>query len=393
MRLFLNDKPSNIAEICSLLQIKQTIIPSTARVKSFKRLGIEGKRDPQTKKAIIPRGYGIPNSIDVYLSDGNSAKITYAENATTENIGGVAKVNYTPLSTMLPGLELSLKDDQKNLFFYLFIHTYNKQSPLNIGKPNPNVIYEFVDNEKAAREMESKEDELYEAITLLKGLGDKEIVQVAKGYKIEGIDQLSIAEVTRLLRAKIKSDPAQFILDMENNEVALEGIIKDAMDKGVISKRSTGTSTVWSIADKDLATTKDGSVPMAYIRAEIESDLEFYFPLLQKGVDANVKAAVLKTPNNAKFFADFKRKEDEGFSPLNTEEQKLIYQNKAEEMEADKMRKWYGVDVNDASVHALTRKAAINNAEKILAQFAKDKAEGLIPEDQPEPKVTVMETV
>lgn len=392
MRLFLNDKPASVDEICQLLKLKKTDIPFHIKSKNFKRLGFEGKRDVQTKKAVIPRGYGIPNSIDVYLPDGETAKITYAENVRQENVNGVAILQYTPLSTMLPGLELSLKEDQRNLFFYLFIHTYNKQSPLNIGKPNPNLVYEFVDTERAARELEIKEDELLDALNLLKSMGEKEVRQIAKGYKIFGVDDMAEVEVRRLLRAKLKENPSQFIINLDDNEIALEGVIQDAIDKGVINERTVGISKVWSIGDKDIATTQIGSLYMPALRVEVESNMELYFPLLQKGIGETIKAAVLKKPEYDRFFSGFKAKKEEVYSPLEAEDHAVIKQVYQEEAEAQKYRNWYAIDVNDTSIHAGTRKAVIKNADNILAQFAKDKAEGLIPADQPEPSVRVLQT-
>jgi len=392
MRLFFNDKPSSIEEICQFLSIKKSDIPVLNKVRTFKRLGFEGKRDVQTKKAIIPRGYGINNSIDVHLPDGNSGKITFAENVKTENVGGVSIINYTPLSTDLPGLELSIREDQKNLFFFLFIHPNNKQSPLNLGKPNPKLVYEFFDTEKEAREFERKEDELLDALTLLKGFGEKEVRQIAKGYKMDSVDSLSEAEVRRMLRAKLKENPAQFILNMEDNEIAIEGVIQDAIDRGVITERTVGMSKVWNLGDKELATSQIGSSPMPALRAEVESDLDLYFPLLQNGIGENIKASKLKTTEANKHFAGFKRSNNDAYDPLNQEERGVIQKAKLEDYEAEKYRKWYGVDVNDPSTNANTRKAVINNAAKILEQFAKDKAEGLIPEDAPDPKVNILET-
>lgn len=391
MRLYIDDKPSNIDEICTLLKIKKNEVPFQRKNRSFKRLGFDNKRDPQNQKPIVPRGHGIPCSINVVLENGESKRITYADNSRQETRNGLTRLKHSPINLMLPGLTLALTDDQTTKFFFLYIHHYNKQSPLNIGKPNPNCIYQFNDTAKLAKEEDDKEELFFEALSMLKALDEPQLRQVAKGYKMFGVDDLTEVEVRSLVRAKLKLNPAQFIVDLESNEIAIEGIIQDAIDKGIIAQVHSGTETVWNLGTKQLAKTPNGSLPMPYLRAEIESNLEHYFPLLEKGIESKVSATNLQKPDNAKFFQNFKRKNDseQPYAPLDTLDKKLITETAQEKEIADKLRSYFNEDVNNPDLHHAKKKSMIEKAELIMVQWNKDKEAGLLPEGATPPVLEV----
>lgn len=294
---------------------------------------------------------------------------------------------------MIEGLSLALTDDQKTKFFFLYIHTYNKQSPLNFGKPNPNCIYQFNDTAKLAKEEDDKEELLFEALTLLKGLGELQLRQVAKGYKMPNIDDLQEVEVRKLVRAKLKENPAQFTLDLESNEIAIEGIIQDALDKQIITMSLNGNVRTYILGDKQLAQISVGNPPMPYLRSEIESNLEHYFPLLSNGIQAKVSASVLKKPENNKYFDQFKRKTDEPHvhTTLDKDDKKVVSETAAEKEAADKLRKYFDQDVNNPELHYASKKAMLEKAEQIMEQWNKDKEAGLLPEDATPPVLKLVE--
>jgi len=393
MRLYIDDKPSTIDEICVLLKIKKSEIPFQSKNRSFKRLGFDNKRDPQNQKPIVPRGHGIPCNINVVLPGGETAKITYADSARQETRNGLTRLKYVPINLMLEGLTLALTDDQVMKFFFLYIHNYNKQSPLNIGKPNPNCIYQFNDTAKAAKEEDDKEEILFEALGLLKGLASPELRQVAKGYKMSNIDDLQDVEVRKLIRAKLKENPAQLILDLESNEIAIEGIIQDAIDKGIIKQQINGTQRVYTLGEKQLAMVTVGNPSMPYLRAEIESNLEHYFPLLQKGIDAEISANILKQPIANKFFANFKKQTDEApvYDPLTKEDKKVITETAQEKEAADKLRKYFIEDINNPKLHHATIKFMSEKGDLIMEQWNKDKEAGLLADDATPPVLKLEE--
>ncbi len=205
-------------------------------------------------------------------------------------------------------------------------------------------------------------------------MGDAEVKQIAKGFKITGVDDVSVAEVRQLLRAKLNLNPAQFILDLDNNEVALIGIVKDAMDKGIITSTTEGTSKVWILDGSQILVTKQGADELSSVVSEIESDLEKYFPLIEKGITSDEKSKKLAKPENAKFFDKFKSKASHtGDEILSADERKALQEDRLKEEKLKQVRGWYGVDVTDPNLHSATKIA------------------GLIPEDQAEPIVALEE--
>lgn len=384
MALYIDDKKASIDDVCKVLGINKREIPFHIKSKNFDLLqGV--KRDPQSKKNIIPRGTGILASFDYTLKNGESLKITYAETARQELRGGVSRTKYAPRHLMINGLTLSLKDNEDVKFFYLFIHPWNGSSPLNLGKQNPRIVYDFRDTEKKAKADEIKQDELIDALIRLRDLGDTEVRQIAKGYKMDGIDDISTAEVRALLRAKATEKPAQFVVDLDNNEIALIGIVKDAIDKRIITSTTEGLGKVWVLDDRQILTTKSGSDEISLLVAEIESDLETYFPLISNGISNVEREKKLKKPENSRFFDAFKGKSD----TIDIQDRKDFNEAKSADAEIEKLRSYYTMNPNDPGLHQGVKRAIIRHGEKILAQFAKDKEAGLIPQDHPDPIVTL----
>lgn len=396
MRLFIDDKPATIEEVCKIVGIRANEFPSHAKSKSFERLGFKNKRDVQTGKPIVPRGHGIPCSINLNNKHtGEVHKITYSENAKQEVKFGVSRIKHTPVTIMLPGTTLSLREDERVKFFFLYIHPYNTSSPLNIGKSNPSCIYEFNDTEKAAKAAEKAEDMLLDALILIKELGDNEVRQIAKGYKMDQVDDLSIAEVRALLRAKAKLDPAQFVLNMEHNEIALIGIIKDAMDKGVIKRSVSGTEVSLTIGDRKICSVNQGVDEVASLRYSIEKDLETYMPLLTSSIETVVEASVLTKPENNKYFDKFKKapSNENVSNALDQEDKQALAQQKIEDEKIAKYREYAKLDVNEPGLHKAKQKAMLDKAPEIMAQYEKDIESGFLPEGTPKPKLTIAELV
>lgn len=391
MRLFIDDKTATIKEVCDLLSIRELDVPFSHKTKTFERLGIKGMRDVQNNKPIIPRGHGIPCIIDITLKSGDVKRIIYSENQRQQTRNGVTTMKHTPMNLELPGLELSVLEKEKNKFFFLYIHPYNKVSPLNMGKENPNCVYEFLDNEKGAKQEQQKEDLLLQALLRLKDLDDKAVLQIAKGYKEYGVDDLTPAEVRKLVRERLKKDPGQFILDLDNNEVALDGIIQDAIDNKVILVKESGLNNIYLIDEREICNIQKGVNEISAIRSIVESNPDVYMPLLLNGISTKQSASVLKKPEVNKYFDNFKKSDYKAgeVTGLDASEAAELRNATREAEEVEKLRRWATQNLLDAALNTNTKKAIVANGDKIIAQFRKDIADGLIPEGTPEPMVVM----
>lgn len=377
MNLYIDDKKTTTSEIMATLGLKHVTVPNPNRTRKFERLGVRDsngniKKDVQNGKPIMPASLSFKNSFDAPLPDGGYAKITYSPRQMPETINGTTRIEYAEPSITIPKEHKLLNPSEKNLFFWMWLNTLDKASPLNTGSLNPKVEYNFVDEESNARNLNDKEDAIAEALYMLKNLEIAQVRQLAKGYNLShNIDNITDAEVRNLLRVKVKSNPSEFTLDMNNNNIAFDGIIKDAIDKGVFQQRASVNGIMWTLDGEDLAESRDVANAFHKIRNAVEADMEECMPKVLSGIKNQTKKQTLTAPLNDKFFGGFKTKEDVIFDK---EDAKDITNYKNTEEHIAKLRKWAAMDPNDPKLHGNTKKALIDNAEDIEAQRQKDLA-------------------
>lgn len=395
MNLFIDDKKSSIEEVKTRLGLKQHDVPFTAISKIFKRRDAE-KFDPITKRPIIPSGMAQPASFRAIDKDGESITIRYVVSNRQRPGSSYVDTIYAPISIPFIGLNMHVEQEQKVLFFFLFVNPANKQSPLNKGKANPPYTYEFIDKSAQARDEAAIEDLLFEAMTAFKALAEPQLRQLAKGYAFENVDSLSIFEVQSLIRGKVKASPEAFLDDLSGNEVALRGIVQDSIDKGILQYDEIGGMKHWTIQGRDLVKTKPGENEVTTLAQIVRGDMEGIFTLLDEGLESAEAKTTLQKPEISKFFDKFKPDVENPHTLLTKTDEKAVKEGaknyvKGEYYQSqeyqDKLEKWALTDLSDPDVHFKTREAITKNAEAVQA-----KREELIAAGREVPKVPETET-
>lgn len=357
MNLYIDDKKSSIDEVRERLGIERRDIPFSHLNKVFERIGAR-KFDPANKREIRPSGVALPSSFVATDTRGENIRIRYVSSAIQRPGSSNLDIQYKPFSIPFFGTTTHIEEAHKALFFFLYVNPSNKQSPLNRGKPNPPVVYEFIDREQRAKDELALEDTRYEALTTFRSLGDKQIRQLAKGYGAQGVDNMSIYEVQMYIRGKITANPEGFIDDVNNNVIALRGIVRDAIDKGVLRSSDTGNGKLWRVGDEEIIRTKLGEDEVVKISMVVAGDMETWFDKLDGGIENIDGKKVLSKPENDKYFGKFKPQNEtdyKSFTGSDIEAAKVKYHETAEFKE--KIDRWAREDLTNPDLHPATRKA------------------------------------
>lgn len=373
MNLYIDDKKASIKDVLARLNIKENQIPKS-KLRCFERLGVRNndgllKKDIQSGKAIMPAGYGIKCSFNALDKDGENVKITFAENAkTVTEKGGGTRIKYNPVTLLLPRAELNISADENVKHVFLSIHPEHAGSPLNIGKSNPKVAFRFKDTNARAKEENAKEDAFVEASVILRELSKDSRRTLAKGYSEPNIDEMEDDEVLSILRRKLKQDPEQFMLDINNKQVAFNGVIQNAFDKSIITHKDNGNQRVYYIADKEFARGLSSLGDVNNVKDVVLSDPDYYMPLILNGVKDAVNDSKLKNPAMNKYMDGFGAKstsdsiieEEKDVKLISDADRDKILQQEDREK---KVLSWNALDLSDPAIHHTTRKAIILSHE------------------------------
>lgn len=213
-------------------------------------------KDPDNGPGAVKcrQGIDFPASFRVRLKNGTDVEIRYCTNRTPDlKTHGQTEI-YTPKKLPFDGKAEYLSDDQDKAVYY-YLHFFNKQSPFrNEGMPFYDKPYEFEfqdDQAKAtvqiaAIQLRSK------AVAHAASLEGEELLIIAKGMRVVGVHGMDDLMVKAKLMEYAERSPKEYI-DKANSQVNhIEGLILDAIDKGVFElvQNSSGKTWKWAMGNK-----------------------------------------------------------------------------------------------------------------------------------------------
>lgn len=315
MFIYIDNKKVSIKEAQEILGVSARDIPYNSKNKVFERK-VPKRYDPISGKPINPRALIIPAQFNCLDKNKTPVNVRYVTQARQRPKSHQGDIIYSPLSIGFIGKNRPVPDDNDALFFFLFLNPLSANSPLNRGKRVVHADYEYVDREARAKSDMSEEDTLYEAIGVLRGYGERELRQIAKGYEINHVDGMSKYEVEKEVREILKRNPQEFINQMDAEEIALKGVVIDAIDKGALTHQEGGGQKEWHIGKDFIMKTKLGESHVIAL-SQLMAGSPDVFDMLEEALD-NIENNQIAPRNEIKADLSRFRQRDNEEQPYNS---------------------------------------------------------------------------
>jgi hypothetical protein len=195
------------------------------------------KYDKKNKRKAAPRSFGF-DPFYVINVDGNQTEIRYYKHRNPRQRGNVTFEEFTPgeLAFDTRG-ELTINVMDKDMFLFLYYHPRNSSSPY---KDEKKAAWFYLENkEEEASVLASKKRKQTMAENLIwddrNGLSEDALRELAKSYKMQGVDSATMDQVRLYLDPLAKKDPEQFVQDTHGANIEVKALIQDAVDFRLIA--------------------------------------------------------------------------------------------------------------------------------------------------------------
>ena len=225
---------------------------------------------------------------------GNFVQIRYFERKRKD--GNNNDVYYPPRVKHI-GIEMKMKTAQhKEVIAFLALHGACKDSPIQTVATQQ---YEITDKQRQAREALNRETMLARLIVNVKDAPKSQIYRLAHALSLSGRDslgnrhtKLSVTNVSSSSIDQLRADliriakilPKEFAAAFKDQEILLRGMIKEALDKGVLEQHNMGGGVVsWKWrhdveAGVDIVSSSPGQDPFAVLyNYALRSDVFAHF--------------------------------------------------------------------------------------------------------------------
>lgn len=229
--ILVNKKPVNLSELGNALGIELPL----ALIKKKPLFEINPAlviKDPANgpNATKCRQAMEFPCAFNTQFKNGDALEIRYCLTRTPDAKTHGATEKYTPRVCEFEGRAEYITDDlDKAVFFWL--HFYNKTSPFR--KPDQPFEYELVDDETKAKALIEALTLRGKAATHAAGLHGEQLLIIAKGMGLQSVNSTDPMMVKAQLMQFASDQPAEYLHKAESNVTHINGLIVDAIDKGI----------------------------------------------------------------------------------------------------------------------------------------------------------------
>ncbi len=172
-------------------------------------------------------------------------EIRYAQSNNTKVVGDRVIDNFEPRYVETKGATFNFQNDL-DLAVYQFLHPNNLSSPLRDKNNKAKPKIDFIDTKKRSQEKMSKIDALATAMSHAKQVAEDELIILAKGLGIKGIEKKEADEVRADVLEFAMNNPKVYNEKANTRMTYLEGKIINLIDKGIVKLSTVGSLRRWA---------------------------------------------------------------------------------------------------------------------------------------------------
>jgi len=374
MPFAINDVVYKRKEFLAALGVKPELIPSQG-VLQFEKCGDNGsvkslvvKNDPNEVIAMArqyPR-IAMQPKFTVRNSDGDLLEIRYFN--TQIRVKGELK--YSPTYLEYQDNVFTIPDADEFLWFYL--NPRNSDSPLRkIGEAYD---FHFINPQKIAANKNQNMDQIVKSLSLVYGehaIDYSAKCQLLKALGQSNVESLSSDEVDSILGTLAQKNPLEFYNKAKSNTTRFTGVIRDALDKNIITKVDLYNLVIYKLNDKEIFSVSKDMDGFDAISDFISNNMDQYYPIILSSLDAYGKKNKLNSPELQKYFPEI------GMSNVRLADVDNVIKEKAESglvgiKHQEFLEEFSKYDPNDPKLSATTKKQYMKFKDEIEAYKLKN---------------------
>ncbi|WP_418360166.1 hypothetical protein [Sphingobacterium detergens] len=314
--IYIDDKKVGLKELFSELGIENNL-PKNVRERIFELRNIV--KDRLNGGVRMPRSFGGVPEYTVYSKKHqHNVKIRFAISQTHRKD---KEPLYQPvLLSLIPDAkgQIEIHDDVEFIFWYL--HPLHEFSPFR--KKDAGYDFKYLNKDGIAAQEVSKHEYYINAISVI--VGDKswnilKLRQFAKGLRIPGVDDLTDSQVKKILIDLAEKNPVDFYQKTQVSDHHFDGFIQDAIDKGILEKKSINGLERWYLSGEELLPIQYGVDAHQSLSDHIAINAKELLPKIKNALVGQTKSAILNTAENKALIMDLE----------NTEEETSLYEDQA----------------------------------------------------------------
>lgn len=172
------------------------------------------------------------------------AEIRYAVSSNPKLVGDRIIDQFEPRYVKAEGANFSFQNDI-HLAVYMFLNANNSLSPLR-GNSKAKPKFEYVDTKKRAMAKTEKIDALGKAMEHSRNVKEADLVILAKGLGIKGVDKKEAFEVRADIMEFAMNKPTIYNEKINTQLTYIEGRIWNLIDKGIVKLTNVGSVRRWA---------------------------------------------------------------------------------------------------------------------------------------------------
>lgn len=306
-KFFIDDTEVGVSELLSVLGVDRTLINKKSR--EFEINPQMVKRDKQGNPK-FPRALGIGTKITVHSKKyDRNVDVRIVETVKKrESRSGFVNV-YSPQQIFIHGRYRHASNYEE--FIWMMINPDSEGSPFRAQ--NARWRYRFVDVEAIdSAEIEAERIRI-RAMSLI--VGDNaytitQLRQIAKGMNIPNVDDMAPDSVRKELRKIAVQNPVAFYNACTGKEVVFNGMVQDAIDRGVLELKSSDGLRRWVFENEELGFVQANSDSVTIIRNIVLERAAELIPRIKDALNKKSTTEVLNNKNLDGLFDDFIPKDE-----------------------------------------------------------------------------------
>lgn len=176
---------------------------------------------------------------------GLKVEIRYAKSNNSRVVGDRVVDVFEPRYVESNGATFAFQNDIE-LAAFNFLHPNNSLSPIRSSKGKPK--YEYIDTKKRSKDKMDSIDALTDALSHAKNMDEGELVLLAKGLGLKGIDKKEPNEVRADVMEFAKNNPKVYNEKIGTQMTYIKGRIINLIDKGIVRLSTVGSVRRWTWA-------------------------------------------------------------------------------------------------------------------------------------------------